>query len=280
MQALWNSVLTALVVSVLAGLFVAAMPPVYRATAIVKGDAEDMLLVSSGELLAEVMDTTAVPVEHLYGWFERYSETGGEGPTVLRQKLTVSKGSEINWINISVEGSHQDSVSQLANALARAFLDRVRQNELTVSAKEKLFEPVEKADEDIALFLSRHPEIVDLEGETGRIEAKIADVRRRMSADHRSQVYLAEQMTLAKNRVVANLDDNAVAHAARQRNVQKQTLAGIATRYGSKHMKFLAADAVLDTYLARLEDAFVEAEARLLLERAVIDGRLSILEAR
>ena len=116
---LWNALLTASVVTLLAALFVAALPPVYRATAIVQGTSEDMLRMRSADFLEQVLKESKADTSDLVGWLEEVTSAKQQGSQLLQQKLFVSSGEETGWIIVTVEAQNADTAQKFANDIAR-----------------------------------------------------------------------------------------------------------------------------------------------------------------
>ena len=143
---IWNALLTAVVVTLLAGLFVAAMPPVYLATATVKGDADGILIIRSGDLIAEVTRVVKPQPDDLRSWLQELTSESTDVPTMLKQNLTVEARPGEGWLDITVQARVSVTAARLANEIASAYLSRVDQNNLTPEAMAMLFQPVEDAE--------------------------------------------------------------------------------------------------------------------------------------
>jgi len=269
-QTTWNAFLTAVVATLLAGLFVAALPPQYRATAIVKGNPDGMLIVQSGELLAQVMADSGIDASDLYGWSEEWTGTQVEGAALLRQKLYVAAGDEASWIKVSVEGRVAQSTAVLANAIARAYLDRIRQNELTLEVKSALFAEVTAGEQVLNSFLARHPDIVDFRSEKNRLDGELRNIQQRILGEQRKVERIDGQIALARAGIVTTLNDPGVQNSARQRDTLLQQAAGLATRYGAEHMKLREAKAKAVEAETQLRAAFRAAIRRFEVEKAEV----------
>ena len=280
LRILWNSLLTASAAALLAGLFVMAMPPVYQATATVRGESNDLLLVMSGDLLLQAFTAAGVPESDLDGWLEEFSGTGAKGVERLQKNLHVTTGEQPGWIDISVEAANANSAALLANEIAKAYLDRTRINELTKDVRLALFSPVELADRQIAALLEQHTSLVDFRAEKTRLENELNINRQEVQVELNKKNYAEEQAMLASSKTLSDLNDPAAAHAARQVRVQQETLAVLSTRYGNAHSKFQEAEAALNSFEANLDDAFSQAAIRYEQRMSQIDRRVGELEGK
>ncbi|MBT4163140.1 MAG: hypothetical protein HOC70_11210 [Gammaproteobacteria bacterium] len=259
---LWNSLLTATVVAMLYGLFIAAMPPVYRATATVKGDADGMLIIQSGELLDDVLASSGIQTVDLQGWLEEFASADLDGTMLLRQKLFVASGAQDDWIDITVEAQVARTASHLANEIARAYLDRVRQNELTLEARAELFAGVKAAEFELTTFIDAHPAVLDFKVERKRLDRELAKLKQQHQIATQKHRQIVEKEALARLRDTENLQDRTVQKAAGAASTLQLRLAELATRYGSQHRKLIEAEAKLAESRKMLESALEEAVVR------------------
>lgn len=278
-QSIWSAFLTATVVTMLAGLFVAALPPVYRATATVKGTPDGMLIIQSGELLAQVMQTAEVRPDDLYGWTEEIAGADVDGAALLQQKLFVSRGAEAGWIDITVEGGVAQSTARLANEIAKAYLDRVRQNELTLEAKQALYLVVETREAELSKFLQENPKLVDFRAEKNRLDTELRNIDQRVKAEQLKRTRNAEQIDFANQRSVSALNDTVVKQAARERDLADQSIASLTSRYGNQHQKLRQARAKFETAESQLNQAFANAISRLNIQDRHIEDSIRSVEA-
>jgi len=279
LQSIWNAFLTATVVTMLAGLFVAAMPPVYRATATVKGEPDGMLIIQSGELLGQVMQTSGIKPDDLYGWLEEWAGSDVAGAVLLKQKLFVSAGAEPGWIDVTVEGRVAKSTAVLANEIVKAYLDRIRQNELTVEAKAALYQIVESRERELAGFLAANPRIVDFRNEKNRFDAELRGIDQRIAEQQRRYQQVESQITLARQGNVSETNDAAVKRVARERDMFASQLASLETRYGKQHKRIREAQAKLNEAENQLRQAFSSSLSRLSVQARQVEAAIQAAES-
>lgn len=277
---LWNALLTAVVVTMLAGLFIAAMPPVYRATATVKGNADGMLIIQSGDLLAGVMKSANVNPEDLQGWFEDFSNTDVDVSTLLQQKLFVSTGERQDWIDITVEAQVAESAALLANEIAKAYLDRTRENAVTPALRDRLFAEVEAADRSISEFVRQHPESVSFDDERTRLSRRLTELQRLLIPLNNKLRGIDDQLLKARQGDVRALRNNVVAGALASRNDLQMRRAELSGRYGDQHQKMVEISAKLRVAEKRLIEAVKIATLAVQQQREIAAEAVAEIEAQ
>ncbi len=271
----WNALLTATVVTLLAGLFVAAMPPVYRATAIIKGDSDAMLKIQSGDLLRNVVGTTKADLGKLEGWLEQLMNARADPVVLLKEKLTVSVGEDPEWVNVSVEAQSAKAASILANELAHLYLKMNAKVRLSPEEKAQLFLAVEESNTSLMTFLQKNPALLNVAAEHARFERDIeqAQNRRRVLLNTLEQF---EERRLAVSRgEVGTLTEPGVVRASQRLQVLNVKLAKLSARYGSQHMKMSALEAEIQKATELLDEALGAYAARIKLKILELQGQLS-----
>ena len=270
----WNALLTATVVTLLAGLFVAAMPPVYRATAIVKGDSDAMLKIQSGDLMREIVGTTKADLGKLEGWLEQLMSARADPVVLLKEKLTVSVGEDPEWVNVSVEAQSAKAASILANDLAHLYLKRNARVRLSPEEKAHLFLAVEESNRDLLTFLQQNPALINVAAEQARFDRRIEQSQQRRRALLNTVEQFKEQRRAVSAGEVGTLTEPGVVRASERLLVLNVTLAKLSARYGSQHMKISGQEAeirkatellgdALDAYAARIKLKIIELERQL-----------------
>ncbi|NBP89530.1 MAG: hypothetical protein EBU59_13735, partial [Planctomycetia bacterium] len=196
---IWNALLTAVVVTLLAGLFVAAMPPVYLATATVKGDADGILIIRSGDLIAEVTRVVKPQPDDLRSWLQELTSESTDVPTMLKQNLTVEARPGEGWLDITVQARVSVTAARLANEIASAYLSRVDQNNLTPEAMAMLFQPVEDAEAALVAFLDQHPELASFRAALQPLDRELQLRARQVETVENKLAQIDEQRRAAKS---------------------------------------------------------------------------------
>lgn len=260
---LWNALLTATVVTLLAGLFVAAMPPVYRATSTVQGSAEDMLRLRSADFLGQVLKESSASTEDLVGWLEEITSARQKGIQLLEQKLFISAGEQPGWIDITVEAQNANTATDFANDIARVHSEQRTRVKLTPEEKAMLFGEVEKIDAELARFLDRYPEV--LRYPQAR-QAYVLDTNRQQQAETNllnQQEQFRAQLEAARRAEIGAIREPGVVRASQNLNNYEGRLANLASRYGEQHQKMLAAQAERQKFEDQLQDELLAFGARL-----------------
>ncbi len=283
----WNALLTAVILTLLAGLFVAAMPPVYRATATVEADSEHRLLLQSAELLEEVAGTTDANLDELSGLFEQVFTAQPDKVTLLASKMRVAAGAEPGWTTISVEARRSETAVQLADDIAAAFAARLTSSQLSPEQKALLFAEVTAVDEQIKSLADSNPAVLDYTV----ARARLAQQQRSYSAEQRTllqQLNRSEQQLAAIRRGDhAAIRESGIVRAEQRLAAAKIRAAQLANRYGDGHQKMKAAEAEVDAAKALFQQVLTGFEATVLasLEKFKqqaqrLDNRLRALQGQ
>lgn len=278
---LWNALLTASVVTLLAALFVAAMPPVYRATAIVQGTADDMLRMHSADFLAQVLKESKADTGDLVGWLEQLTSARQQGVQLLYQKLFVSPGDEDGWINVTVEAQNAETAQRFANDIARLHSQLRTRVQLSPEEKAVLFVEVEKADETLKAFMQQHPEVLRHTQERQNLLQGVERGNQQVAQLESRQDNLRQQLEAVRRKALGVLTEAGVVRAIERIDNHSAKMATLTTRYGEQHQKMRAALAEkerwdqalkdeLVAYGARLEERILKIRADLAMQQAVI----------
>jgi len=270
----WNALLTAIVVTLLAGLFVAAMPPVYRATAIVKGDSDTMLKIQSADLLLGVVTATKADLGELEGWLEQLMNARAQPVVLLKEKLTVSVGEDPKWVNVSVEAQSAKTASMLANELAHLYLEQNARVRLSPEEKARLFVAVEESNARLLNYLKENPALIIASSGKGRLDAQAEQSRKRQLALLDSLEQFEQQRLAAARGEIGALTEPGVVRASQRLDALNLELAELTARYGPLHLKMVGQKAeirkaaellgeALDAYQARIKLKILELERQL-----------------
>lgn len=243
----WNALLTAVVVTLLAGLFVAAMPPVYQATAIVRGSDDEMLQLQSASLLAEVTRTTSVDLTELRGWFEQLTE--GEGGldkiTLLQQKLDIARGEKADWINITVEAQDAKSAAQLADGIAREYSRQRMRKTLSAEDRMQASRTADIAGTQLLGHLEQDPRLLDYPSALRALQTQIRQIEQKIEAIDKEITRLGVERSAASRGDTGALTEPGVVRVLQRLKSLEATQAGLAKKYGSAHQKMTAIQAQL-----------------------------------
>lgn len=271
----WNALLTATAVTLLAGFFVAAMPPVYRATAVVKGDSDAMLKIQSGDLLQSVVGTTKADLGKLEGWLEQLMNASADPVVLLKEKLTVSVGADPDWVNVSVEAQSARAASILANDLAHLYLKRNAKARLSPEEKAYLFLAVEESNINLLAFLQTNPALINIAAEEARLDREVAQFQNQRQRLSSALQQSREQHLAVTKRELGRLTEPGVVRAAQRLQALKVELAALGARYGAQHVRMLGQHAEIRAATELLDEALGAYGARLELKILEYEGQLS-----
>jgi len=284
----WNALLTAIVVTLLAGLFVAAMPPVYQATAIVKGDSDTMLKLQSADLLLRVVRGTKADLGELEGWLEQLMSARAEPVVLLKEKLTVSVGEDPEWVNVSVEAQSAKTASMLANEIAHLYLEQNARVRLSSEEKARLFVAVEESNARLLSYLKENPALILSSSGKARLDAQAEQSRKRQLALLDTLEQFEQQRLAAARGEIGVLTEPGVVRASQRLDALKLELAELTTRYGPLHQRMAGQKAevrkaaellgeALDAYQARIKLKILELERQLAeVDEAVIGWKVEL----
>lgn len=231
----WNAFLTAAVVTLLAGLFVAAMPPVYRATATVQGNDNGQLLIQSADLLGQVLRETSADYKNLKGWYEQWVVAPKDPERLLASKLTVTRGSADDWIEISVEAGEPATAAVFTNDIARAYLNRINVDNFTMEERTRLMQQVQAADDLLAEYLTAHPKVARIDAELSRLDQQLIQIADREERLNLNASDLASRLEIAQSGQAGGLEDANVSRQIGRLQQLRDQLLTLQQRYGSQH---------------------------------------------
>lgn len=260
---LWNALLTATIITLLAGLFVAAMPPVYRATSIVQGTSEDMLRLQSADFLAEVLVESSAKTDQLSGWLEQVTSAQLKGIQLLQQKLFVNPGEQPGWINIAVEAQSAETATAFANDIAKIFTRSQERVRLTPEEKAALFKEVTLLDERLAEMVTQSPQVLRYAAEQQRNTQEATRLRQRISQLRDEQNEYRESLQAVRRQQAGSLTEPGVVRALDRLKTYEARIADLASRYGEQHQKMRAALAERDVVTQQLQQALSAFDQRL-----------------
>ncbi|MEE8234184.1 MAG: hypothetical protein V3R41_05855, partial [Gammaproteobacteria bacterium] len=277
----WDIFATSTVVTFLASIFVFGQTPVYRATATVVANGEqiqaDILYLGSADLIQKIVDRGEIdfprqisdPAAQGFGFMSwipghadkpytarsaRQDDGGFAAEYIvsrLQENLTVAKGEKSMWIDISFDSPDQQLAANVANLVARTYLglDDPKDIERTLALSREL----ELAEKELLDYISEKPgaessahHLLSLESELEGLENELTSQRIEMSEQKiiltRLKPLRIENPDLMAEDAVMIQDPNL--SKARQK---KEELAirwkEMATRYGSQHLKMIALNA-------------------------------------
>ncbi len=273
---LWNALLTAIVVTLLAGLFVAAMPPVYRATATVQGSSEDMLRLRSADFLERALKSSKIGTQDLVGWLEEITSARLEGVQLLQQKLFVSAGDQPGWIDITVEAQNAETATRFANDIARLHSEMMTRVQLTAEEKARLLQEVEAVDERLAKFLDENPEVLRFKQAQQQLGTEVKRLENQKLRIENQQALDREQLQAVRGDAVGALTEPGVVRAASRLQAYETKRAELASRYGDQHQKMLAVNSELLLARTHLEEELAAYGRRL--EQRIMDNEAKTRE--
>jgi uncharacterized protein involved in exopolysaccharide biosynthesis len=271
----WNAFLTSTVVTLVSGLFILGMPQVYRATATVPGSAEGSLIVTSAELLNDVIGSTKFDPAQLGSWQEDWLDRKTTDIVLLQQSLNVSRD-PTGWINISIEAQDSHLAAELANAIAESYIDRVRQLAITPEVKLALSEEIESAEAALADFQNAHPILRNPVTTQQKIDRRESDNATRLANLENELALIDQNLSLLQSGDIEPVArDQGVHRALQQRDRQLLTRAQLTTRYGAEHKKMIAAEAEVQTAERLLQEEVRLATHRLREKRQSVEAQVA-----
>jgi uncharacterized protein involved in exopolysaccharide biosynthesis len=274
----WNAVMTATVVTLLSGLFVAAMPPVYRATATVKGSPDDKLVILSADLIRHVAGGTQANLNNLSGWFEQLAQAKPSGENLLQQKLFVQVGEEHGWIDITVEAQDAETATTLANDVATAFVRRSAVVRLSVEDKAALFVQVEQTDQSLLAFLAEHPKLLYSSNEHRRLNTELAALATKKNLIKSDRNKLQATLGFLDSGQLGAISEPGIVRASKEVELQQQRHAELSTRYGSQHQKMKSKVAELEVAKTYRQAQVAAYRTRLVDQSREVENRLAEVE--
>ena len=267
---IWNALLTAIVVTLLVALFVAAMPPVYQAKATVRGSADDMLLIQSAEILEFVSRTTKVRISTLRGWYEQLLEAGGDLDeiTLLQQKLTVRRGQQSDWIDIIIEAQDPKVAAVLADEIAAAYSKRRTRSVLQTRERALAQQQAESLEMDLMRHLESDVRLLSFAAAATALKTDMRQRDQKFDAIDKEVVRLNREKEAAALGDTGALTEPGVVRSVERVVKAKMEQSALAMRYGPGHQKFTSV-------AARLNQANIELQNELSAFAQRVDQRIS-----
>lgn len=268
---IWNALLTAIVVTLLAALFVAAMPPVYQAKATVRGSADDMLLIQSAEILELVSRTTKVRILRLRGWFEQLLEAGGDLDkiTLLQQKLTVSRGQQSDWIDIIIEAQDPNVAAVLADEIAAAYSKKRSRSTLQTQERALAQQQAASLEMDLLRHLESDARLLNFAAASRALKNDMRQRDQKFDAIDKEIVRLSREKEAAAVGDTGALTEPGVVRSVERVVKVKMEQSALAMRYGPGHQKSTLMEARLSQANVELKD-----ELNAFLQR--VDQRIDV----
>lgn len=267
---IWNALLTAIVVTLLVALFVAAMPPVYQAKATVRGSADDMLLIQSADILAFVARTTKVRISTLRGWYEQLLEAGGDLDeiTLLQQKLTVRRGQQSDWIDIIIEAQDPKVAAVLADEIAAAYSKRRTRSVLQTRERALAQQQAASLEMDLMRHLESDARLLNFAATVTALKTDMRQRDQKFDAIDREVVRLNREKKAAALGDTGALTEPGVVRSVERVVKAKMEQSALAMRYGPGHQKFTL-------MAARLNQANIELQNELSAFAQRVDQRIN-----
>ena len=263
---LWNALLTSIVVSLISSLFLLAASPTYLATATVSGSSEEMLLLTSADLLAAVLEGNDVQVRHLENWKDTWLERKTSDIILLRQSLTLSHRSETGWIEITIEARDPETATLLANAIAQEYVLGVRRFSASPEQRLLLAENVTAIEDERLVYIKDNLAARDLSRAQNTLDQQFDELlteeqRLRQAVDAGSQ-----QLVLINSGDMSTLSkETGVQRALKRRDQLRLDRAQLIPRYGDRHKRMIAINAEIATAENMLAEQVRESELRVKL---------------
>lgn len=263
---LWNALLTSIVVSLISSLFLLGASPTYLATATVSGSSEEMLLLTSADLLDAVLEGNDVQIRHLENWKDTWLERKTSDIILLRQSLTVSHHSETGWIDITIEARDPETATLLANAIAQEYVLGVRRFSASPEQRLLLSEKVAVIEDERLVYIKDNLAARDLGRAQNTLDQRfdgllVEEQRLRQSIDAGSR-----QLVLINSGDISTLSTEAgVQRALKRRDQLRLDRAQLIPRYGDRHKRMIAINAEIATAQNMLAEQVRESELRVKL---------------
>lgn len=298
----WNIFATSTVVTFLASIFVFSQTPVYRATATVVASSKqiqaDILYLRSADLIRQIIDDGGIDfsrqspegvtqgfgllswtqgqAERLYGTRrsrqDKRNLTQGMETIVsrIRENLTIAKGEESMWIDISFDSPDQQLAANVANLVARIYLGlRKPENiERTLSLSREL----QLAEKKLLNYLSKNPGaassaqyLLSSESELEKLQNELT-LQRLKIGERTLLLKRLKQKQIENPELViqdaAMIQDSDLRKARQKKEELAIRRKEMTTRYGVQHLKMIALNAEITE-----ADDLVKQQIRNLLTR-------------
>ncbi len=279
----WSSLATAFIVTLLAGMFLLALPKVYRATATVAGTGDAVLYIRSEAFLSGVVSESNLPINELETFQDVLLRRKGPDDRVARliENMTVEKDPFESWIDISIDAPDAELAADVANAVARRYVLSRAEDEDSSELERQASQNVTDAIAELEAFNSEH-------GGRAALEAAHAEQLRQQAALDVERQHLEQQLEARRVHVgqvqdgdfESLMDDQSFAMVLSQRNQKQLNYDQLQTRYGKQHQKMVAAEAELATAETMLRTQAMVSSKRLTQEIKRIQTQQRDLELR
>lgn len=278
----WNIFATSTVVTFLASIFVFSQTPIYRATATVVANGEqiqaDILYLGSADLIQKIVDSGEIDfsrqisdpatqgfefmswipgLEKFYSGRSDRLDDGGFAYTSeyivsqIQENLTVAKGEKSMWIDISFDSPDQQLSANVANLVARTYLglDYPENIERTLALSREL----ELAEQELLDYISEKPgaessahHLLSLESELEGLENELTSQRIEI-AEQKVILTRLKQLRIENPELMAQdavmIQDPDLSKTRQKKEELTIRWKEMATRYGSQHLKMIALNA-------------------------------------
>jgi uncharacterized protein involved in exopolysaccharide biosynthesis len=284
----WHALLTAIVVSLISGLFLLGLPQVYQAKAKVVGTTEDLLLLDSAEVLEAALKSSRVEARFLERWQDSLFFQSSSALSLLKESIEVRRSKDTGLIEIAVNARDPGVAATLANAVVEAFLKKVKELSVTPETKALLSARVDEVESDKQEFLAVHPEARDFAGQRQELSAEQSRLNREQHALTRRMLSQEEKIQQADSGdMAAYRAEPGVQQASRQFDQLRLQHAQLKVRYGSQHQKMIelnskvnAAQELLDREVEAAKQRIERQGLKLRDEQAALESAQSDLEIR
>ncbi len=272
LKAIWNVLATSTVVTLLVGIFLLALPRVYRATATVTGSGEQMLEIQSRIFIDGVVKNSPVDFSKLVRFQELIlGQQGTRDPaTRLIESMTVARvgqedaAGEDQWIGISIDAPDAELAMAVANHVAEHYLRTVYNDESILKSENEAREQLSVAESAWLEFQKQHPQVLVLVQEKERLvrlrekllaDIDILDARSRTLTAHAAQIKQADYESLVGDQLLAK------SLAQLSELVLKQS--ELETRYGAQHSRIREINAKVSDSRQQLKEQAMLATERM-----------------
>lgn len=279
LKIVWNASLTALVITLLTGLFILAMPPTYRATSTIIADAGNQVLFRSADLLNEAIAETKIDALYLRSWTDALLDREADALNLLRQRLSVNHVADQGWFEVSVEAADPDIAALMANAVSTAFLRRTASSALPDEEREGLRTSLAEAEASIVSFTSANPNLRNPAALEASLDRQAADISNRIVRLETELVDARAEIEILRSGDLAPVSDEPETRRLLQRQQQLITRkADHSTRYGSRHQKMVALEAEIRAAEEMVNSHIARAETRALVALNALSARIAEVE--
>ena len=276
----WNIFATSTVVTFLASIFAFSQTPIYRATATVVVNGEqiqaNMLYLRSSDMIRNIVDRGETVFSRLIpdgatqgtglsSWIHRQAETfyGTRSPrqnhggitqsweTIvpqIQENLTIETGENPMWIDISFDSPNQQLAAEVVNLIARTYISLNEPEDIESSLD--LSQKLALAEKELLDYLSKNPvaessahNLRSSEAELETLQDELTPLRLEIS-EQKIVLTQLRQLRLENPDLVAQdsvmLQDPILSKARQKREELALRWKEMTTRYGVQHLKMIA----------------------------------------